>query len=340
MTKVRWGMIGVGSVATYKSGPAFQLAQGGTLVGVASRRAAAAEAFARANDVPIAFSTPLDLINSSEIDAVYVATPPSSHVQFAVEVAKAGKPCCIEKPMSVRYRDAQAAVETFNAASLPLFVSYYRRSLPRFKKVTEWLKSNKIGLAREVHWKLSRVYSAPVNKIPWRMSTTEAPGGIFEDLACHGLDLFDYMFGPISDIESAHLESNPETLIPDRVRARWRHGKEIIGTGDWNFAATQRVDSVTVVGTRGHIKFSMFDEMPVVLHGREGPASLMIKNPNPIQLPHVEAMNTHLAGGSHHPSTAHSAIRTALATEVIVHGSSAELSGIRLAQERAAAHAP
>ncbi|MGY0633626.1 Gfo/Idh/MocA family protein [Luteimonas sp. A478] len=340
MTKVRWGMIGVGSVAKHKSGPAFQVAEGGELVGVASRRAAEAELFARAYDVPMAYSNPLELINSSEIDAIYVATPPSSHVNFALEVARAGKPCCIEKPMAVRYGDAQAALEAFDAASLPLFVSYYRRSLPRFKKVTEWLRSNKIGPVREVHWRLSRVSNAPINKTQWRMTMTEAPGGIFEDLACHGLDLFDYMLGPISAIESAHLESSHGTLIPDRVRATWHHGKDVIGTGDWNFAATQRIDSVTVVGTRGRIEFSMFDEMPVVLHGREGSASLMIENPNPIQLPHVEAMNTHLAGGSHHPSTAHSAIRTALATEVIVHRSSAELSGIRLAQESAATHAP
>jgi predicted dehydrogenase len=323
MANVRWGMIGVGSVAGHKSGPAFQLAQGGRLVGVASRRAQSAEDFARAHGVPLAFPTPLELMNSSDIDAIYVATPPSSHVAFALEAAKAGKPCCIEKPMAVRYRDALTAVEAFEGASLPLFVSYYRRSLPRFRKVAEWLGSGRIGLAREVHWRLSRSAPAPGNGTQWRVSETEAPGGLFEDLACHGLDLFDYLLGPVSAVESAHLESTLGAPVPDRTWATWRHGKDVIGTGAWNFAASGRSDSVTIVGDRGRIEFSMFDEAPIVLRRRESALSLMIENPTPIQLPHVEAMNIHLAGGSRHPSMADSAIRTALVTECIVHGSTA-----------------
>lgn len=319
-------MIGVGSVAEHKSGPAFSLAQGGELTGVSSRTYESATAYARRHNVGSVFPTPSLLIHSQTIDAVYIATPPASHVGLALEVAKAGKPCCIEKPMAPRYKDAQLALEAFEEAAVPLFVSYYRRSLPRFVKVAQWVSDGQIGKVREVRWHLDRRPALRGGANSWRVSKLEAPGGLFDDLACHGLDLFDFIVGPITSVDSARVESHNEGAPPHFVEATWRHGADVTGFGKWNFSADERRDDVVVVGSDGYITFSVFEEAPIVLHGFET-AELVISNPAPVQLFHVEAMNGHLLGQMHHPSTAQSAIRTAWVTERIIHGTAPMAAG-------------
>lgn len=92
-------MIGCGSVTEVKSGPAYQQTPGFTLRAVASRNRSGAEDYARRHGVPEVCSDALELIHAPDIDAVYIATPPDSHALYALEVAGAGKICCIEKPL-------------------------------------------------------------------------------------------------------------------------------------------------------------------------------------------------------------------------------------------------
>lgn len=317
---IRWGMIGVGSVAEHKSGPAFLRAAGGALVAVAARRQEAARDYAARHGVPHVFAAPGDLIASGLVDAVYIATPPASHLPLALAVAAAGKPCCIEKPMTVYLEDARELCRVFDAAGLPLFVSYYRRSLPRFAAVGRAIQAGAIGAVRAVEWTLCRVAATPGSAPNWRLDPAEAPGGLFEDLACHGLDLFDQLFGPIAAVEAARLRVPAGQAVPDRVEAYWRHGAAIRGQGIWDFRAEARADTVVVTGTEGTIRFAMFDEAPVELSNAAGTTRQEIAHPVPIQLPHVVALNRALAGGAPHPSTGHSAARTAWASEEILRG--------------------
>ena len=332
---IRWGMIGVGSVAEHKSGPAFAQAKGGRLAGVASRRADAAADYAARHGVERVFDTPTALIESNEIDAVYIATPPASHAALALQVARANKPCCIEKPMTVLYPDAEEIRDVFAAAGIPLFVSYYRRSLPRFLQVAQWIGQHPIGAIREVAWVLKRTASAsaPGTAQHWRIDAREAPGGLFEDLACHGLDLFDLLLGPILRIEHARLSATDAAAdVPDRVQATWRHGGDIRGVGDWDFAAAERADTVIITGDAGTIRFSMFENMPLELIRGGDTLRRSIDHPVPIQLHHVEAMNAHLRNGPPHPSTGDSALRTAWATDTILRGPATEIAGFRLSR--------
>ena len=85
------------------------------------------------------------LIDDAEIDAVYIATPPDSHLFYALKVASAGKACCIEKPLAPNYEESKKIALAFKKNNIPLFVAYYRRSLPRFTKIREWLLNHAIG---------------------------------------------------------------------------------------------------------------------------------------------------------------------------------------------------
>src|SRR6476659_4960758 len=105
MQMIRWGMIGCGDVTEIKSGPGFQKAEGSELVAVMRRDGEKARDYARRHGVPRAYDQSGDLIDDADVDAVYIATPPSSHLELAQRVAAAGKPCLVEKPMALNHAE-------------------------------------------------------------------------------------------------------------------------------------------------------------------------------------------------------------------------------------------
>ncbi|RPJ67792.1 MAG: gfo/Idh/MocA family oxidoreductase, partial [Acidobacteria bacterium] len=180
---IRWGIIGCGNVTEVKSGPAFQKANSSALVAVMRRDRAKAADYARRHGVPRFYDNPADLLADPEVDAVYVATPPSSHLPLALQAAAAGKPCLVEKPMAMNHAECDAMVQTFAAKGLPLFVAYYRRALPRFVRVRELLRDGAVGTPTSVHLFHYEPLSAGEKAEGWRFNPEVAGAGLFFDLA-------------------------------------------------------------------------------------------------------------------------------------------------------------
>ena len=155
---INWGIIGCGNVTEVKSGPAFNKVSGSKLLAVMRRDRALAEDYAKRHNVPKVYSNAMELINDSDITAVYVATPPGSHAEYAIETLKAGKPVYIEKPMALNYAECQKINEASEKYGAPVFVAYYRRALPGFLKVKELIESGKIG---EVHQVVAQIHYNP-----------------------------------------------------------------------------------------------------------------------------------------------------------------------------------
>ncbi|MDQ2657192.1 MAG: Gfo/Idh/MocA family oxidoreductase, partial [Bacteroidota bacterium] len=99
--EVRWGILGCGDVCEVKSGPAFNKARNSTLVAVMRRDREKAADFARRHNVPRYYSEASDLVNDPDINAIYIATPPSHHELLAIQCMEAGKPVYIEKPVAL-----------------------------------------------------------------------------------------------------------------------------------------------------------------------------------------------------------------------------------------------
>jgi predicted dehydrogenase len=155
MRTVRWGIIGCGDVTEVKSGPGFQKADGSALVAVMRRDGSKARDYARRHGVARAYDSARGLIDDPDVDAVYVATPPSSHAELALVIASAGKPCLVEKPMAITYAECTRMADAFESRGVPLWVAYYRRALPRFLKVRDLLRTGIIGQVTSVHVQVS-----------------------------------------------------------------------------------------------------------------------------------------------------------------------------------------
>ncbi len=87
MDTIRWGIIGCGDVTEKKSGPAFQKADNSELVAVMRRNGKLAEDYAKRHNVPRWYSDAGKLINDPEVNAIYIATPPDSHLKYVLDVS-------------------------------------------------------------------------------------------------------------------------------------------------------------------------------------------------------------------------------------------------------------
>jgi predicted dehydrogenase len=201
--------------------------------------------------------------------------------------------------------------QVFAEAGLHLFVSYYRRSLPRFAQVRQWLQEGRIGEVRHLSWTLTKAPS-PADldgRDNWRTDPTVAGGGYFADLASHGFDLFQYLLGDIVEVAGFTARQAGLYAAEDAVSASWRFASGALGMGCWSFVADRREDRVEIIGSEGRISFSVFDEHPVQLHADES-ISLEIPHHEHIQWHHVLGMNAHIRGDSQHPAVAEQALKT------------------------------
>lgn len=312
MRTIRWGIIGCGDVTEVKSGPAYQNTEGFELVAVMRRDVEKGKDYAQRHGVPKFYPDADDLISDNEVDAVYIATPPDSHKYYALKVAEARKLCCIEKPMAPSYADSLKIYEAFQEKNIPLFIAYYRRSLPRFDKIKDWLDNGFIGTVRSIKWELSKPASDldKSTMYNWRTDVKIAPGGYFDDLASHGLDLFCYLLGPVVEAKGVALNQQGLYSAKDAITACWEHESGITGYGNWNFGSYGHEDSVEIIGDEGKISFSIFHDNPLELENEGGKETLEISNPRHIQKYHVANMKSHLLEEYEHPSLGSSGLHT------------------------------
>lgn len=309
---IRWGMIGCGDVAERKSAPAYQRVTGFSLQAVASRGYLKAQDYAKRHQIPQCYQDINQLIADPHIDAIYIATPPDSHYQYAMRVASADKICCIEKPMAATYAQCQELVDAFAHRQSPLFVAYYRRCLPGFVQLKSLLSQGVIGQPLAVNWRYSRPpaqrdLSGDDN---WRTQVSVAPGGYFDDIGCHGLNLFAYFFGDYAEVSGQANNLVGLYSAPDNLVASWAHQSGVLGSAHWQFCASFYQDEVEIIGIEGSICLSVFGGSPAKIITGDRQQMIQMQKPETVQLPFVQKMREHLDGTCLHPSLGDSAAHT------------------------------
>lgn len=317
-TTVRWGIIGCGDVTEVKSGPALQKATGSQLAAVMRRNGDLARDYALRHGVPRWYSQADALIGDPEVDAVYVATPPSSHKEYALKAAQAGKPVYVEKPMAVEVGQCQDMLDACKEAGVPLFVAFYRRALPRFRKVKLWLDSGAIGDVRLVQTVQMAKPLQGDSQASWRVDPAISGGGLFLDVGSHTLDLLDYLLGPIRDVSGRASNQGSPYKAEDTVSGQYVFESGAHGVGIWCFNACENEEHTEIVGTKGSIRFSTFEEKPVVLRTGSQIHSEAIPHPRHVQQPLIQTVVDELRGTGQALSTGETAIRTSRVMEAMV----------------------
>lgn len=323
-SEVRWGIIGVGDVCEVKSAPAMQKIPSSKLIAVMRRNAAKAADYAERHHVPKWYSDAGDLINDPEVNAIYIATPPHVHLQYAKMAAEAGKPVYVEKPMARNHKECVEMITSCEKANVPLFVAYYRRTLPHFLKIKSLIENGAIGEVRTVH--IQMVQSPDTDIVAetdknWRVLPEIAGGGYFYDLASHQLDFLDFLLGKIT--RASGYKANQAGIYPaeDLVTAQFEFENGVLGTGNWCFTAADvsQKDHTVILGSRGQITYETFGSGEIFLEtDKQGEQVFRFELPEHIQYYLIESIVGELLGKDQSPSTGVTAARTNWVMEQIV----------------------
>jgi predicted dehydrogenase len=320
---IQWGMIGCGDVTEKKSAPSFNKISNSRLVAVASRTPQRAEDYARRHAISSWHRNPSDVITDPEVDAVYIATPPGSHPEYALEVIKAGKPVYIEKPMAKTWDECQVINQSAEKHGVPVFVAYYRRSLGYFRTVKEIVESGRLG--KVLHINMQQYF--PIrdedhdrDNPPWRIVPEISGGGYFHDVGCHALDILFYIFGDPVSVTGRKANMSGLYQPEDTVIANLVLPDGLLVSGTWSFVTPiySTKDRITVTGESGNLDFSIFSFDPIEVTTGDGTEIFSPDTPEHIQMPMIKDIVSQLIGTGSCPSTGQTAAVTSRVMDEIL----------------------
>ncbi|MDQ6482486.1 Gfo/Idh/MocA family oxidoreductase [Dyadobacter sp. LHD-138] len=326
MDQIKWGIIGCGNVTEVKSGPAFNKVPNSQLVAVMRRDATLAEDYAKRHGVPKWYSDVDDLINDPEVNAVYIATPPNVHEAYAEKAMRAGKPVYVEKPMAMDAAECDRMNAVSEETGVPLFVAYYRRSLPYFTKLKELIYSNVIGDIRYVNitlqWQPYDEEVGELRKPRWRVQPEISGGGHFHDLASHQFNYLEYVLGPIKQARGIARNQAGLYEADDITVANFEFESGVLGNGVWCYTINkeQREDHAQIIGSRGRISFSFFEKCDIIVETESGTEVYNIPYPEHVQQPLIDLIVKELRGEGKSPSSGLTGARANLIMDWITKG--------------------
>ena len=209
--------------------------------------------------------------------------------------------------MARHWQECDRMVTAFAQAKLPLFVAYYRRRLPRFLLVEDFVKNGRLGTLTGVTYRFAAPFHLAGDS--WRINATSAGGGHFLDMGSHVIDLLDYLLGPLNGVTGRAKNLASNYAVEDAVAVNFEAMGGVHGVGLWNFTSAARDDTMRFTGTLGEVTFSVFGNDPVRLETAQGVETFERPNPPHVAQPLIQSVVDDLLGRDECPSTGVSAAR-------------------------------
>ena len=209
------------------------------------------------------------VLKDPEIDAVVLATPHSLHHKQVIQAAKAGKHVYVEKPLALKRKNAQLAVDACREAGVTLGLGFNRRYAPAFVEMMRRVKAGEIGDILHVEGQHSGPTGYRMKPGNWRATREEAPAGGMTARGIHTLDALISIAGPVASVcaFSDKRKLPPEIDMDDTTSMLLRFSNGVTGylgtvfvTGDFY--------RVHAFGTRGWLE--MRGDAELIARGLEG----------------------------------------------------------------------
>ena len=298
---IRWGIIGVGDVCELKSGPGFYKAENSQLIAVMRRNGEKAKDFAARHNVNLWYDNAEALLTNPDINAIYIATPPAQHKEYAIAALNAGKNVYIEKPVTLNAAECDAIIAAEKASGKKVSVAHYRRYVPCFMKLAELIKAGAIGEPLMVQLDMLQPAKSKIiteTEDNWRVNPALSGGGLFHDLSPHQLDLMIYWFGTVVQASGFGYNQRQFNVADDCVLGWAKFDSGVVLQGRWHYAVApeQTRDLCEIIGTAGKLTINFFGQQVIRLTNADGEQEIIIPNPQHIQQPMIEQVNNYFRG--------------------------------------------
>lgn len=321
---INWGIIGCGDVNEKKSGPAFGYVPNSKLIGVMRRDGAKAKDFAERHNVPYWYDNADDLIANPNINAIYIATPPKYHEEYALQAIAAGKNVYVEKPMSTTVAACERMAAAAATKGAKLVVAHYRRQLPLYLGVKKMLEDGVIGAIRYVRFTILQPIKPTIianSETFWRVDPLLAGGGLFYDLAPHQLDLVYHFFGKPKKYYGIATNQAGLYAAEDIVTGVMLLENDVFFNGIWCFSVADGLqnDLCEIEGSKGRLSFHLYSDKATL--NKDGKEEIInYQHPTFVQQPMIEQVVQYFLGKADNPCPAADAIECMRIMESFVYG--------------------
>ena len=193
---VRWAVVGSGGIGKRTVGD-LRLCADAEVVAVCSRARETADAFAQAHGLPLAFDDFGALCASTQVDAVYIGTPHSTHFAYASQALRAGKHVLCEKPLTMTADEALELGRLAEAHGVFLMEAMWMKFSPAMRKAADLVADGTIGAPRFLQAGLG--YPVPPDG-PRRFWDAALGGGALYDMGVYTITLAQMFLGPVQDV--------------------------------------------------------------------------------------------------------------------------------------------
>ena len=181
---IRIGILGAARIAPRGIVTPANALLGAEVVAIAARNLERAQTFAAQHSIPLALGSYAELIVRDDIDLVYVALPPSAHLEWCTAALESGKHVLVEKPFASNAQDAVKMVAAARSAGRHLIEGFHYRYHPFFERALTALRRGEIGRIRHI----DAVFNASLPDTPGELRYIESlGGGALMDLGCYCL---------------------------------------------------------------------------------------------------------------------------------------------------------
>lgn len=252
---IRWGLLATGAIArAFANG--VKASETGVVQAAASRSLEKAEGFAAEFGIPQAHGSYAELLESPEVDAIYISTPHPMHPEWAIKGAEAGKHLLVEKPIGINQYDAQAIIEAAASNGVFLMEAFMYRCHPQTRRLVELLRAAAIGEVRVIQATFSfHGGFAPTSRL-W---ANELGGGGILDVGGYTTSICRLIAGaalgtpfadPISVTGAGRLD--PETGVDAWAVGTLAFPEGIVASIATGVGVNQE-NVVRIFGSKGHI---------------------------------------------------------------------------------------
>jgi predicted dehydrogenase len=282
VSKVRWGLLSTASINRALI-PAIRASQRGELVAVASRQYAKAIAYAQQGDIPRAFGSYQEMLDSGAVDAVYVSVPNHLHAEWSIKAMRAGLHVLCEKPFAITLDEVDAMIAASSATGRVLAEAFMYRHHPQTRIAGEWAHSGRLGEVTLVRgafdFHLAEHERGP-NNFNVRC-TPEQGGGCLWDVGVYPLSFAQFIFGgPPTWVFGSHWIG--ATGVDELFAGQMGYAPR--GTSDGDRDSIAQISSsfrtplhtfMEIIGTEGRLHLNrpfigMDAGRAMILHPREG----------------------------------------------------------------------
>ena len=274
--RIRWGVLGVATIAVNDVIPALQAATNGEVVAIASREVGRARDAAARFGIARAYGDYEALLADADVDAIYNPLPNHLHVEWSIRAAEAGKHVLCEKPIGLDAAQALALLEVRDRTGVVIGEAFMARSNPQWIRTGELLRDGTIGTLGLVLGSFTFFDDDPASSA----NRIESGGGSVMDIGCYPITLARMLFAAEPRRVVALVDRDPVMGV-DRLTSAilaFDGGHATFSSG-MQLADHQRM---TLIGTRGTI------EVPAPWNPRADQPLRLVVNGDPLELPAID----------------------------------------------------